>query len=79
MEGQFKTCQTRWGLEIDAERGTVGIPERRITKGAHLFAGAACEPGKKRLTDAFGLAEAAGHGSIVDTGAPRPWRRAAVP
>ncbi len=35
---------------MDTERGTVRIPERRITKGAHLLAGAAYEPGKKRLT-----------------------------
>ncbi len=46
--GTFRTCQTCWGVEMDAERGTVRTPERRISQSAHLRAGSAYEPGDKR-------------------------------
>ena len=50
IEGEFRTCQTCWGLDFDTEAGTVRIPERRITKGAHLLADPAYEPGNKEVT-----------------------------
>ena len=50
VEGQFRTFQTVWGLDIETVSEEVHLPERRILKGASLLSEACFDFGCKDVT-----------------------------
>ena len=50
VEGQFRTFQTVWGLDVETISEEVHLPERRILKGASLLSEACFDFGCKDVT-----------------------------